>query len=71
LVISSRLERPCDWSIDRGLSYAAEVKHAVANYLTDIVNGSRSLVPRTTWSSKALDSLLSYLRVKIFWFEIR
>jgi hypothetical protein len=71
LVISAKLERPCDWSIDRGLAYAADVKHAMADYLTDIVNGSRSLVPRTSWSAKALDTLISYLRGKIIWFEIR
>lgn len=71
LVLAARLERPCDWSIDRGLAYACDVKHGMANYLTDIVNRSRSLVPRASWTARALDHILDLLRVKVAWFEIR
>ena len=66
----AEIQHSCHWSVVGGLGYAAERKHALANYLTSILDKA-PLQPNVSLTASVLDSIIAQLNLEVAGSEIR
>lgn len=69
-LIVAAIQHSSHWSAGGGLDYAAARKHAMANYLTSILDKA-PLKPNISWVSSLLDSIVAQLNLEVTGSEIR
>lgn len=64
------MQHSCHWSACSGLDYACLVKHARANFLSDILE-EKPLTPEVSMFAVVIDSIIAQLCLEVDGSEIR